>query len=55
MIYTTRAINTLSYSFDLFVKHHNALCDVVKEICDSLNAAGIPAPKTETINKSEKK
>lgn len=37
--------NSLCNNVEELGKRHNILCGVVKDICDSLNAAGISAPE----------
>lgn len=49
-IISNRAIDNLSEDIDHMADCHNRLCELVKEVCDSLNESGIPAPEVNSKN-----
>lgn len=53
VLIVNQAINILSKDIDNIADCHNLLASVVKDICDSLNGCGIPAPEIKP--KSEEK
>lgn len=46
-------LNEMQENIDLIANKHNMLCKLVKEICESLNEAGIPAPEVRTDSNEE--
>lgn len=43
-----QAIKDIYEDMDRLGECHNRLCELAKEICDSLNESGIPAPEIRT-------